>query len=125
MPPKHDEEDRTTNSNKIVVPLPVALGLLVAVIGICAGGFGSSIWWASSISTKMDVLVSQGKEQAAATLVNANRITSLEMWQRQIDATGSPAMVKRIDSLEGELGKLHEDYNIHKATTMNGNGKVP
>jgi NAD-dependent oxidoreductase involved in siderophore biosynthesis len=116
-----DGQEKSTSTERISMPLPAVVGLIIAlvtsVISIGAG-ITTAIWWASSISTKMDVIVAQGKDQAAATLVNANRISALELWQRGIDATGSPAMVKRIDGLELEVAKLHENFNLHEATTL-------
>ncbi len=98
-----------TSTESIVIPLPVAITLFVAMIGVFGGCFGTSIWWASSISTKMDVLVSQGKEVALITSVNGSRIMALELWQRQIDAVGSPATTKRIDALERVITDLRDE----------------
>lgn len=114
-----DSEGDQTSTDKISVPLSVAIGMFVVVAGLCAGGFGTSIWWASSISTKMDVLVKQGAEQSAMTTANASRITALELWQRQIDTVGSPAMARRVEAMEKDIIKIGEDLRLHKATTAN------
>ena len=121
MPKRNDgEENHTGEAHQISVQTPIALGLFIGFAALCVGGFGSSIWWASSISTKMDVLVKQGAEQSNITLANSSRITALEMWQRQIEAVGSPAMVKRVDSVEKDVIQLGEELRLHKAISQNG-----
>lgn len=118
--PAGQDEERETHANKIVVPIQAAIGLVITIVGMSAAGFGTSIWWASSISTKMDVVVKQGQEQSAMTMANSTRISALELWQRQLDAIGSPQMVKRTEELSKDLTALREEFNLHRATTVNG-----
>ena len=112
-----EPENKMTDARQVVVPVQVALSLAVGFLVLFGAGCGYSIWWASSISTKMDTLVKQGTEQAAANMANSTRITALELWQRQIDATGTPAMTKKTEETARELSELREAFNLHKATT--------
>jgi hypothetical protein len=111
------EETKTTDAKNIVVPLQVAFGIVITTLILCAGGFGTSIWWASSISTKLEVLVKQGAEQSTVGAAMGTRITALELWQRQVDTSGTPVTGKRIDEIGKDLAALREDFGIYKATT--------
>jgi len=102
----------------LVVPVSVAFGIIITTLTLCGVGFGSSIWWASSISTKMDLLVKQGVDQVAATLALNTRITALELWKEQIVSVGSPETVKRLVAHDQEIRELRRDFDLHKATTM-------
>ena len=113
-----EKERPDIQAKSVVVSLPVAIGILITTLTMCAGGFGTGVWWASGVSTKLEVLVKQGADQASASGIMGNRLTGLELWQRQVDAVGTPAMAKTVSELRTELEKVREDFNLHKATSM-------
>ena len=106
-----------TQARNIVVPLSVAFGILATSLALCVAGFGSSIWWASSVSTKLELLIKQGSEQMSASASLANRLTALELWQRQVDSVGSPTVAKELAEQKAAIERLREDFNMHKATS--------
>ena len=120
IPMKHYEDGgpKLTPADEITLKLPVVIGLFLTFAGICAGGFSVSIWWASSISTKMDVVVTQGVEQSTSTKANALSINALQLWQQKIETVGSPAMAARMNIAEKDIIQLGEELRLHKATSI-------
>lgn len=75
-----------------------------------------SIWWASSVSTKMDVMIALQKAQDAINSRYDQRLIELERWRDVIDSTGSKSMVKRTEDLKGEMDNLRREFDVHRAT---------
>jgi len=99
---------------------PIRLGLIVALVGSILILFTSAaggIWWASGVSTKLDMVLRQNDNSMRSVEAVSTRVTAVELWQRGIDSTGSPAVVKRLDTLTAEFQQLKEDLKLHIATT--------
>lgn len=92
------------------------IGLVIAFLGLCASGFGTSIWWASSVSTKMDVMIALQKAQDAINSRYDQRLVELERWRDVVDSTGSKSMVKKTEEIKGELDTLRREFDVHRAT---------
>lgn len=98
---------------------PIQVKFIGWLVLVCAGGFGGWIWWASSMSTKLDVVISQQAAQLAMVKTIAEDISRLKEWRIQIDTIGSPATVKRLDSIDVKLGIIEKNWEVHKATSRN------
>ena len=114
---RHEKREEDIDAKHVVIPVQMAFGIVTTILILCGAGFGTSVWWASSISSKLEVLVKQGTEQLASSLAQGTRITALELWQRQVDSSGSPQMAKRADEISKALSALQEEFNIYKATS--------
>lgn len=90
------------------------IGWLVLVI---AGGFSGSIWWAATMSTKMDTMILNQAAQMTATKAVTEDVSRIKEWRVQIDTVGSPEMVKRVDVLRRDHDELKNRVDLHMATT--------
>lgn len=116
---RHEGDDSTDEPKSLVLsgssPIQVKfIGWLVLVV---AGGFGGWIWWAASMSTKLDVVISQQAAQLAMVKSITEDVSRLKEWRIQIDTIGSQATVRRLDTMENLYNKLEKEYELHKATT--------
>ena len=96
---------------------PIQVKFIGWLVIVCAGGFGGWIWWAASMSTKLDVVIANQSSQIAATKVVAEDVSHLKEWRIQIDTVGSPQLVKRVDNLKQELDDLHKAFDLYRATS--------
>lgn len=88
----------------------IRIGLVLMFISILATG----IWWAASVSTKLDVVLTN---QAAVSLSVAKQSTDLLALQERvktIELVGSTPMVLRIGAMEREIDELRAKVNISK-----------
>lgn len=93
---------------------PIQVRFVGWLVVTCAVGFGGWIWWAASMSTKLDVVISNQASQMAATRAVVEDVSRLKEWRAQIDTIGSPAVVKRLDELEKEYREIANQFEIHK-----------
>lgn len=109
----------TDDNSKLVLSgaSPIQVKFIGWLVVVCAGGFGGWIWWAASMSTKLDVVISNQTLQIAATKALAEDVSRLKEWRIQIDTVGSPQMVKRADEMRREIDDLSKAFDLHKATT--------
>jgi hypothetical protein len=78
---------------------PIRIGLIIAFLGI----FGGAVWWASSISTKLDaIILSQTALQTADTKQTAE-IIALQDRVKSIELVGSPPVLNRLTIIEKRL----------------------
>lgn len=97
---------------------PIHVKFIGWLVITCAAGFGGSIWWAATMSAKMDqILENQAKELTASKIISDD-VTRLKEWRVQIDTVGSPTMVKRMEKTDEELRALREKFELHVATTI-------
>jgi hypothetical protein len=66
------------------------------------------------MSTKLDVVISNQASQMAATRAVVEDVSRLKEWRIQIDTTGSPAVVRRLDELEKGYRELANQFEIHR-----------
>lgn len=92
---------------------PVKVGFILALLSLCAGGFSVWIWWAATISTKLDTVITQQAAMNALTSKMASDVEELKSWRRLIDASGS----KQAQDITKEIEFLRRDLELHKAKT--------
>lgn len=92
----------------------VRVGLVVAFLGLCAGGFGLWIWWASAINTKLDTVISQQAAQLAETKSIRTDVDELKAWRKLVDAYGSPVLSAKVDGLEKHVDAMANELDLHK-----------
>lgn len=95
---------------------PIQVKFIGWLVVVCAGGFGGWIWWAASMSTKLDVVIMNQATQLAAVKALTEDVSRLKEWRIQIDTVGSPMLVKRVDDIKAEVETLSRSYELHKAT---------
>lgn len=98
---------------------PIQVKFIGWLVLVCAGGFGGWIWWAASMSTKLDTVISQQALQLAMVKSVSEDISRMKEWRIQIDTIGSQATVRRLDAIEVRMGIMEKNWEIHKATTVN------
>ena len=98
---------------------PIQVKFIGWLVVVCAGGFGGWIWWAASMSTKLDVVITNQSTQMAATKSVTEDVSRLKEWRVQIDTIGSPQMVRRVDIIRSDLDSLTSELKLHLATTTN------
>lgn len=134
--PKDELENGTRKAALAVISesTPIRLGLVFILVTFVLGAVGvlwSAAWWASSVSTKLDLLVKQNNETTAVVAKQhesdvaamtrlESRIISLEMWQQRVEATGTTPMVKKVEEIEKELIALERKIELHTATGAKG-----
>lgn len=96
---------------------PVRLGLIIALLALCAGGFGLWIWWAATISSKMDTLIGQQTSMIATSNGHGTAIAELQAWRKLVDTVGTPAMMAKTSDLDKKVEELSRQLELHKATT--------
>lgn len=116
-----DEDTKTVLSGAS----PIQVKFIGWLVVVCAGGFGGWIWWAASMSTKLDVVISNQAIQMAAIKAVVEDVSRLKEWRAQVDTVGSPTMVRRMDSVEREISDLSKQFDLHRATTGPGSTKNP
>lgn len=94
---------------------PIQVKFIGWLVIVCAGGFGGWIWWASSMSTKLDVVIANQAAQLASVKALAEDVSRLKEWRIQVDTIGSPAIVKRVDILKQEVDDLAKAFAMYKA----------
>lgn len=112
-----DEDTARSHAIAISDSTPVRLGLIICLLGICAAGFGGWIWWAATISAKMDVLLTQQGAMVQTSNGHSKDIEELKSWRKMIDSVGTPAMMAKTDDLEKKVQELSRQFELHKATT--------
>ena len=94
---------------------PIRIGLLLTIALLLVGGFGTSIWWAATISTKLDaIIISQGVESATIAAAQAD-VADLKAWRKVIDVAGTPSASARLDSLTAKVNSIDEMLKLHIA----------
>jgi hypothetical protein len=104
------------NNNVIGAGTPIRMGLLLSIALLLVGGFGSSIWWAATISTKLDaIIISQGVQTSAISVAQTD-ISDLKAWRKVVDVAGTPSASMRLDALGAKLTTVEEMIKLHIAT---------
>jgi hypothetical protein len=94
---------------------PIRIGLLLTIALLLTGGFGTSIWWAATISTKLDaIIISQGVQTTAIATTQTD-VADLKAWRKVIDVAGTPAASSRLDALSAKLNTVEEMIKMHIA----------
>ena len=124
-----DNQHPTGENSTIRIGLGLVLASYIAM----------SSWWASSISSKLSMVVSGQQVYAGEASSMRSKIENLERVSEQFTQFGSPALRLRIDALEkfssrvdavgspplGELSKrvtqLERDLELYKASDKKGN----
>lgn len=114
--PQDHEEEKPTDAKNIVIPLGVAFGIITTTLLLCGTGFGTSIWWASRVSSQLETLVKQGADRDAGAVSLGVRTTALELWQHEVSASGTPPMAKEVNDLKAKVALLNESFELYKAT---------
>lgn len=96
---------------------PIQVRFIGWLVIVCAGGFGGWIWWAASMSTKLDVVINNQAAQLTAIRSVVDDVSRLKEWRIQVDTVGSPALVKKVDMLGEEVAVLTRKMELHLATT--------
>jgi hypothetical protein len=104
---------KSGNGEIISEKTPVRIGLLLTVALLLTGGFGTSIWWAATISTKLDaIIISQSVQTAAVASVQTD-VSDLKAWRKLIDTSGSP----QVTTLASQINELKRAMEVHIAQT--------
>ena len=96
---------------------PIQVKFIGWLVIVCAGGFGGWIWWAASMSAKLDVVISGQAAQVMASKSISEDVTRLKEWRVQIDTVGSPALLKRVDDIDRRVETMSKEFELHKVTT--------
>lgn len=117
-----DEPDSNSPGSGRVISdsTPIRLGFIVALLGVCIGGFGAGIWWAATLSAKTDTIITQLTTLSRAADGHASAIADLQAWRKLVDTVGTPAMMTKTAELSKEIEELQRQFELHKATTMKG-----
>jgi len=111
------------NSGIIGEKTPIRIGLLMAIATLLVGGFGTSIWWAATISTKLDaIIISQGAQTAAISTLQSD-VSDLKAWRKVVDVAGTPSASARLDALGAKLISVEEMIKMHIASENKTNQK--
>lgn len=84
---------------------------LASVCGMIAA-LASAIWWAASISTKLDAIAASQQQSIAAQAAQAAKMASLESRVAILEANGSELAKK----LEVKVETLARDFEVHRAS---------
>lgn len=93
---------------------PVRLGMIFVMIGLMGGGFAFWIWWAATVSTKLDNIIMQQSVASNQQTKLAADVADLQAWRKLIDTTGSPQAAE----IRRELDQLRKEFELHKALTV-------
>lgn len=93
---------------------PIQVRFVGWLVLVCASGFGGWIWWAASMSTKLDVVINNQSAQMAATRAVVEDVSRLKEWRIQIDTVGSPSVVHRLEEIEKMLRDLKNQFDLHR-----------
>jgi hypothetical protein len=117
---EHQEKEEPGDSRSLVLSgtSPIQVKFIGWLVVVCAGGFGGWIWWAATMSSKLDTVISNQAAASAATRAVEGDVARLKEWRVQVDTVGSPQMVKRVDQLSQEMEAIRREFDMHKATTM-------
>jgi hypothetical protein len=96
---------------------PIQVKFIGWLVLVCAGGFGGWIWWASAMSTKLDVVIVNQSSQLLMVKDITEDVSRLKEWRIQIDTVGSPTMVQRLNSAEKQMIELQKAFALHLALT--------
>lgn len=111
------ETDSPRNGRAIGDTTPVKLGFVIALLGLCAAGFGAWIWWAATISSKMDTLINQQSSMMATANGHGASIAELQAWRKLVDTVGTPAMMTKTADIEKKLEELSRQFELHRVTS--------
>lgn len=96
---------------------PIHVKFIGWLVVVCAAGFGGWVWWAASMSTKLDIVISNQATQLAAIREVVQDVSRLKEWRIQVDTVGSPSMVKKVEDLTREMIELNRQFELHKVET--------
>ena len=109
------EEETQVTERTISESTNIRIRLVIALLALCAAGFGGWIWWASSISAKIDVLISQQQTSNRALEAVSSKVSDLESWRKLVDTIGTPAMVTRVNDLQKQMEEMSRKFELHEA----------
>ena len=112
---RNDERDART---PISESTPIRLGLMLGLAALVVGLIVSSTWWAATISTKLDSIISAQSAQSLLMSAAQADISDLKAWRKVIDAAGSTPTVVKIDALSVKVEKLAQELAIHEAQDL-------
>lgn len=102
---------------KIIGPTTgIQIVLVIGFLTICGGGFGGSIWWASSISTKLDAVLAAQRNQETSVGLNRADIAELKLWKERIESNGSLPCQRKFEKFGQDMLELQKDWAVHKRT---------
>lgn len=93
----------------------VKIGLVLTLLGICAGGFAVWIWWAATISTKIDTMILQQTAMATVQTKLGADVDELKAWRKLVDTVGSGP----VGGVRDDLRQLQKEFELHKARDPN------
>ena len=112
-----EPETQSSRTSALGESTPVKLGFIIGLLGLCAGGFGFWIWWAATISAKIDTMIAQQAAFARATDTHQIAIVDLQAWRKLIDTVGTPSMMIKTAEIQKQLDELQRAFELHKVTT--------
>lgn len=115
---QEQEQDPETKTVTITGTSKIQIRFIAWMLGTCAVGFGTWIWWAATISSKIDTLLTGQAAQSLAVKGLSDDVSRLKEWRTQVDAVGSPVMVRRVDDLSKAVNDLQKAFEMHVATTV-------
>lgn len=89
----------------------VKIGLVISLLGLCAGGLGAWVWWAATISAKLDnIILTQTAQATVQTKMGAD-VEELKAWRKLVDTVGSGP----VQSIKDEVKVIKNELELHKA----------
>lgn len=97
------------SGNVLSEKTPVQVGFVIGLLLV----FASVIWWASQVSSKLDMIISAQSAMKVTTDTLSTRVADMEAWRKLIDTVGSP----QVQKIEAGISELKRVVDLHVATT--------
>lgn len=100
---------------------PVKLGFIVLICSVLLGAILSGVWWAATVTVKLDNILIQNAAAAQLQSKLADDVADLKAWKKLVESNGSPAAQQTAKDLE----LIKKDLELHKALDDKRLGPIP
>lgn len=91
----------------------VKISLVLTLMGLTAGGFAFWIWWAATVSTKLDNIILQQSVASTQQTKLMSDVEELKAWRNMVDKNGSATA----QSIGDRVRELEKKFELHEART--------
>lgn len=100
---------------------PIQLGIIIIFVGALLAGFGHYMRREGISDTKMDMMLGRFdkiEQKLDGDMAKVKgEVAMILSWKEKVEATGTPALAKRVEELRVEIDKVKSDFSMHEATT--------
>lgn len=119
--PRPKKEPVTMLVSPIGEHTPIQLGIIIIFVGAMLAGFGHYMRREGISDTKMDMMLARFdkiEQKLDGDMAKVKgEVAMILSWKEKVEATGTPALAKRVEELKADIETIKNKFELHEATT--------